>query len=126
LALSTAQSTTNLSVFYELYYFFADKFEVVISDHLPWELAYFTQKFSQLVLDCVSVEILETEYEFHLSLSINNKECIVDATDGTAVAIADVVMEDIAKGLWATDRLCVVASFRKGGCFTARENRVST
>jgi len=113
-------------VFYELYYFFADKFEVVISDHLPWELAYFTQKFSQLVLDCVSVEILETEYEFHLSLSINNKECIVDATDGTAVAIADVVMEDIAKGLWATDRLCVVASFRKGGCFTARENRVST
>jgi len=113
-------------VFHELFYFFADKFEVAISDHLLWEFAYLAQKFSQLVLDCGSVEILETEYKFHSSLSINNKECIVDATDGTAVAITDVVMEDIAKGLWVTDGLCVAASFQKGGCFIARENRVST
>jgi len=47
-------------------------------------------------------------------------------TDGTALAITNVVMEDIAKGSWATDGLCVAASFRKGGCFTTRENRVST
>jgi len=125
LAMSTARSTTNLSVFHDLFYFFADKFEVAISDHLCWELASLTQKFSQLVLDCGSVEVLETEYEFHSSLSINNKECIVDLANGTAVAIADVVVEDIAKGLWVTDGLCVVASFRKSGCFTARENRVS-
>jgi len=69
---------------------------------------------------------LRPEYEFHSSLSINNKECIVDSADGTAVAIADVTMKDIAKGLWVTDWLCVAASFRKSGCFTARENRVST
>ena len=123
MALLTARSTTNLSVLHELFYFFTNKFEVAIRDHLCWELAYLTQKFSQLVLDCVSVEVLETKYKFHSNLSINNKECIVDSTDGTAVAKADVIMEDIAKVLWATDGLCVAASFQKSGCFTARENR---
>jgi len=78
LALSTARSTTNVCVFHELFYFFADKFEVAISDHLRWELAYLTQKFSKLVLDCGSVEVLETEYEFNSILLINNKKCIVD------------------------------------------------
>jgi len=72
LALLTARSTTNVSVFHELFYFFADKFGVTISDLLRWELAYLTQFFSQLVLDCGSVEVLETEYKFHSSLSINN------------------------------------------------------
>jgi len=32
----------------------------VISDHLRREVAYLTQKFSKLVLDCGSVEVLET------------------------------------------------------------------
>jgi len=41
LALLAARSTTDVSVFHELSYFFANKFEVAISDHLCWELAYF-------------------------------------------------------------------------------------
>lgn len=59
-------------------------------------------------------------------LTIDDEKCIVDAVDGPAVAVSDVVVEDIAKALGARDRYSVPILFRESCCFSAGKDGIAT
>jgi len=65
--------------------------------------------FFHLQKNGVMFQIFETKHVFHACFTVDEEHHIVDAADGSAVSVADVVVE------YVTD---------SAGCFATREDRI--
>jgi len=104
----------------------ADEFEISVGYHFCRKPANLTDEFLQLTINAGRTEIFEAKAVFISGFAINDEENIVDTANGTAIAIANVVVEDFAEAAGSRDWSFVSVLFGESGGFATGKDRITT
>ena len=78
-----------------------------------------------MTIDAGRTEILETEAKFLTRFTIDEEEDIVNASNGTTIAVANVVVDDITKAGRSGDRDLVAILFWESSGFATGCNGIT-
>ena len=80
----------------------------------------------ELAEDCGVLKVFEAVDELYASFAVDNEECILDATDGCAATVADIVVEDVAEVVWSWNWNFISIFLVHGGSFASGLDWIAT
>ena len=103
-----------------------DEFEVTIGKHFEREFSNSADELLELAEDCGVLKVFEAVNELYASFAIDDEESILDAADGCAATVADVIVEDVAEVVWSWNGGFVSIFLVHGGSFASGLDGITT
>jgi len=85
-----------------------------------------TDEFLELTINAGRTEIFEAKTIYISGFAIDDEENIVDTTNGMAIAVADVIVEDFAEAAGSRDWSFVPGLLGESGSFATEKDGITT